>query len=358
MEKNNMLPDLKLDASSGAHLVRLEECIKLQKFNDIKLVASDEEYFINLVLLSVHSPYLKSIFQSLMDPTDAVIIMPDFKLSEIEKVVTVMCGIEEFLIVSGSLLDALGLQSFGYQVLDNFEGFIDVDPPVDTFASFSDTGLGEVANEVVIDGFEVESITEKEHASGSEVENVIDEEKNFRCDICHIDFKTKKTWNFHMKAKHINDPVFAQKLKEVSASKSLKVCCPLCDQKFTSRNLKNHIRSDHETHTLVEECDICHKKFSNISHLYRHIDSVHNEEPGLECTLCDFTTKSKENMRKHTLVHSAGYRFKCDICGHQSKRVNDFKKHRCREKTFQCDICKNMCATAEGLKKHKKRNHK
>ena len=126
------------------------------------------------------------------------------------------------------------IQSFGYQVLDNFEGFIEVDPPVDTFASFSDinTGLGEVANEVVIDGSEVKSITEKEHSSGSEVENVIDEDKNLRFDICHRDFKTKKTSNFHTKAKHVNYPVFAQKLKEVSASKSLKVSCHLCDQKL------------------------------------------------------------------------------------------------------------------------------
>ena len=354
MEKIN------LDASSGAHLVRLEECIKLQKFNDIKLVASDSEYFINLVLLSIHSPLFKSVFQSLMDPTDAVIIIPDIEVSEIVNIVSVMCGVDEFQIVSGSLLETLGLKSFGFQVLENYEGFVDVDSPVDTFASLSDisTGLEDVENEVIIENSEVETITEKDHSDGSGMESIVDEEKTFRCDICSKVFKTKKTWMFHMKAKHEHDSVFSQKLKEISASKSLKISCPLCDQTFTSRNLKNHIRSDHETHTLVEECDICHKKFSNISHLYRHIDSMHNEERRHECTLCDFTTKIKQNLRRHILVHSAEFRFKCDICGHQSKRENDFKKHVCREKTFQCDICNKMCATAEGLKKHKKRNHK
>ena len=81
-------------------------------YTDLKLVASDGYHAVHSLLLSLHSPLIKSTFKTLVDPRDSVIVMPDYKLAEVEKVSKVMCGFGEFECVTGSLLDTLGLNDF------------------------------------------------------------------------------------------------------------------------------------------------------------------------------------------------------------------------------------------------------
>ena len=180
------------------------------------------------------------------------------------------------------------------------------------------------------------------------------------CDLCGKIFKTKRIRNQHKKTIHSSDPEVKKRMADLSAKKALLIQCPLCDSKYNSRNLNNHIKKDHPTHQLVEECDVCKKQFSNGSHLSRHMFEVHSEQPRFQCPVCDFTSKHGTNLTKHMIIHQNSVLLSCENenCDFSTKRVKELKSHKCRMKTFVCDLCNKKCATSEALRKHKGRNHK
>ena len=77
---------------------------------------------VHTLLLSLHSPLLKGIFETISDSSEIVVIVPDVKKSEIKSVLRVMYGIEEIGFVSSGTLDTLGLDSFkGFLVMEDLE---------------------------------------------------------------------------------------------------------------------------------------------------------------------------------------------------------------------------------------------
>lgn len=320
---------------------------------------------VHTLMLSLHSPLLKDIFVTLSDSSDVVVIVPDVEKSEIKSVLRVMYGIEEIGFVSSSTLDTLGLDSFkGFVVIEGFE-----DPAneevIDLEVSQVEENIEPPVNSAVIEStmFENNSSLEitatPDNTDGNEKETVPDEEIRFPCNVCDKTFTTAKYRRFHIQAKHVNDPAFEDKLREISARKSLarKRKCPLCEELCNSKNLKKHIKAAHPTHLLVEICDICQKRFSNGSHLNRHFDECHSESPVYSCSFCDYKTKDMGNLKKHVVVHSVEKPFKCDECQFETRRPKEMKIHNCSIKTFPCDLCNKKSKSANGLRAHKKRAH-
>ena len=77
--------------------------------SDSIIVGLDGEQIVCLShLVSICSPLIQSILKSLNEPSEAVMIIPDFKSSEITALLKVMYGFEDYGFVSGQLLDVLG----------------------------------------------------------------------------------------------------------------------------------------------------------------------------------------------------------------------------------------------------------
>ena len=320
---------------------------------------------VHTLLLSLHSPLLKDIFKTISDSAEVVVIVPNVEKSEIKSVLRVMYGIEEIGFVSSSTLDTLGLDSFkGFVVMDNLE-----DPAneeiIDLEVGHAEENIeppdiiADIESIVFENNSSMEVPENPDNTDGNEKEKVPSEVNRFPCNICDKTFRSTKYRKFHIQAKHSSDPAFEDKLREISARKSLarKRKCPLCEELCNSKNLKTHIRSAHPSHSLVEICEICQKKFSNGSHLNRHFGECHSESPVYACSFCNYKTKDRGNLNKHVVVHSVEKPFKCEECQFETRRPKEMKTHKCSIKTFLCELCNKKSKTANGLRVHKKRAH-
>jgi NAD-dependent SIR2 family protein deacetylase len=81
--------------------------------------------------------------------------------------------------------------------------------------------------------------------------------------------------------------------------------CDLCD--FSS-----YYRSDLETHSKAVHlgkkefmCDICDKAFSRNGVLTKHVNRIHKELKNYSCELCNFTTYTKCELEKHSILKHA-----------------------------------------------------
>ena len=330
---------------------------------------------VHSLLLSLHSPLFRDIFKTVSDRSEVVVIVPHVKKSEIKALLRVMYGIEEIGFVSSSTLDTLGLDSYkGFVVMENLEDPVNeeiIDLEVAHAENFGNNAVIEstvfennsfvemVENPDENNSFMEVTVSNADNSDGNEKGKVPPEVKRFPCNICDKTFKTTKCRKFHMQAKHSSDQVFQNRLKAISARKSLAISrkCPLCEELCNSKNLKKHIKSVHPSHLLVEICEICQKKFSNGSHLNRHFDECHSESPVYACSFCDYKTKDKGNLKKHVVVHSVEKPFKCEECQFETRRPKEMKTHKCSMKTFLCDLCNKKSKSADGLRVHKKRAH-
>ena len=81
-----------------------------------------------------------------------------------------------------------------------------------------------------------------------------------------------------------------------------------------------------------------------------------------ECSICDFKTKAKQNLKKHVeRVHIAS-RYKCNICNTELANrfcAEDHKKknHSVISKTLECKLCEKKFHQSHELKKHHLRVH-
>ena len=387
---------------------------------NFKIVASGGCTSVNSLLIAVHSPLIKNILLTMDDQTESVLVTPDIDIKEVIAMMKVMYGEDEFGTVDKTVLDLFGLESFKtpiviYEDWESFDqvrlgyseiSYIDVLPDQPSSAPVhipEDDILVDVASDSSykipvdipqphkekacsvpsddlhddLDSYKnsnKESIICSEaslhsYAKQPNLEEVVDlsdhvdsvsekKKKTIFCEFCKKTFSSKKTKKYHVKSQHSQDPQFLSKITEIQNKMKTKVCCPLCDLQVGVRDLKNHIRTNHETHTLVEECDVCHKKFSNGSHLNRHIDQTHAELPLFKCKICKFSTKIRDSFKSHMETHRKGNLHECEKCDYGSKRAYDLKKHKCVSKKIKCSLCESKCATFEGLRKHMVRHHK
>jgi hypothetical protein len=152
---------------------------------------------VHTLLLSLHSPLLKNIFETLSETSEIVVIVPDVEKTELKSLLRVMYGIEEVAFVSGSTLEALGLDSFkSFVVFEDFEDLvnevtIDVETapvPTDKFENNSIINVVSSENTPPIElSGNPKDTSEKNLANDTPTEVT-----KFACNICDKTFKTSK----------------------------------------------------------------------------------------------------------------------------------------------------------------------
>jgi len=89
-----------------------------------------------------------------------------------------------------------------------------------------------------------------------------------------------------------------------------------------------------------QKCTACSWKGSSLGEHWK------SEHPDLSlpflCHSCNHATYSEAYLKIHIWKHHTEKKFKCDICGKESKLVSDHEKHiksHTDEKDFHCDKC-------------------
>jgi hypothetical protein len=367
---------------------------------DLRLVGCDGSGApIHSILLIVNSSFLKSIFNSLDESTDVVVIVPDFSSSELESLCSVINGKEEAGFVSGQILDTLGMQQYKIwvcaEVFEDLEDGIDLDDnddPIDSNsnevtpsnqASFvpheilPNNQIQDASREMVSGNTFVNQVAETEsdividiivpvinpniEVFQADIENVVINEvevsemnrpERVKCTICDQMMKNIKTLKQHIKLKHVENPAEVME-------RPLNKKCFICNQYLTPNQFRQHMKELHPGQVNKEKCDLCDQRFTSIYNLKRHKESVHNENKRYECDRCECITQRSDLMKEHMLTHTEK-KFHCKKCNmFKTNRERDLVAHslKCKPKPYECDLCGGRSISLEALRQHKHRNH-
>ena len=89
--------------------------------------------------------------------------------------------------------------------------------------------------------------------------------------------------------------------------------------------------------------------------------STHSTLMSYSCTLCDYKTKYKGNVKEHNEIVHLKIRHKCDQCGIELTHKGNLRKHKMRvhssERPFICQVCSYSFKAKKDLKKHMESVH-
>ena len=141
--------------------------------------------------------------------------------------------------------------------------------------------------------------------------------------------------------------------------------CPRCNKFFSNKsNLQKHIDKVH-VKTVIFECKQCDYKTKRKYNLTRHSQSVHNSEPKvkitkLKCEWCLYETNRKSNLERH--VKSCKQNPNADFNGTKRQREEEesdvLDEQPSKKQSFSCEYCDYTAADESHIARHRKSCHK
>ncbi|KAM9783288.1 zinc finger protein ZFAT [Neosynchiropus ocellatus] len=142
------------------------------------------------------------------------------------------------------------------------------------------------------------------------------------------------------------------------------VTCPVCQHSLPEHRLKQHIRTAHPDKVSgkglmvkrAEKCPYCDSYFlKNSSEFQQHIWAHQGLKP-FACSQCDYTGRSRSNLKTHMNRHNKERCHICDLCGKTFKSNVTLKSHRLSHsnegKRFQCSACEFTSVSKPSLLRH------
>lgn len=148
----------------------------------------------------------------------------------------------------------------------------------------------------------------------------------FTCEVCSKKFVLRTYFVAHMRV-HSTNP------------NAKTFCCSLCPKTF---NYKQNLIDHENAHLGMKffKCEICPKAFNTKTHLDVHTRS-HGNEVEVHCPVCNKFLKSKKCLRNHMKCHDDNLkRHICNICNKKFFQLSDLQKHERvhnKEKGYICE---------------------
>ena len=140
--------------------------------------------------------------------------------------------------------------------------------------------------------------------------------------------------------------------------------CKKCDKWFKTKGELN-IHLKYHNGDRSHACTLCHKTFTQSTHLLTHKRALHltdQERRNYDCNVCNKTLKSKQSLDTHMVIHSDRKPFQCEVCPQAFKLKQHLKLHLKTQHTtssaeFQCNLCQKVLSQARTLANHMKEVH-
>ena len=164
-----------------------------------------------------------------------------------------------------------------------------------------------------------------------------------------------------------NGNIFSEVSNSMNTSDEKHFECEICNKRFSEKsNLFKHKKTIHFGDKKYK-CETCDKEFVQSSHVKRH-EKAHFEGKIHECKTCLRKFSSADVLKFHQRIHSGENVYKCELCDKSFAQKGNLKRHkkihdaygnsqektylRQSQRTYECDICCKTFASSE-LKKHK-----
>uniref|UniRef100_A0A3Q2NTQ6 Zinc finger protein ZFAT n=1 Tax=Fundulus heteroclitus TaxID=8078 RepID=A0A3Q2NTQ6_FUNHE len=164
------------------------------------------------------------------------------------------------------------------------------------------------------------------------------------------------------------------KLQAHTRTQHDRAVCPVCQGSYPQHRLKHHLKSSHpgkktriqkkikKRHrkgTMVqraEKCPYCDSYFlKNSGDFQQHIWAHQGLKPYV-CSVCDYASCSRSNLKTHMNRHNSEKHHLCDLCGKKFKSKLTLKSHRLSHtdegKRFQCSECPFTSVFRPSLLRH------
>ncbi|XP_017865891.1 PREDICTED: transcription factor grauzone [Drosophila arizonae] len=171
--------------------------------------------------------------------------------------------------------------------------------------------------------------------------------EKFKCQLCDRTFADKQCLRNHELLKHQPD-------------EQKKFMCEHCPKRYTKQYLLDQHRIIHKERNVP--CDICERRFPNMSMLCTHVKMVHGNY-GIMCDICAQVIRGRAAFQRHQLEH-AGItepKVQCDICGSWHKNKYSLKKHVRRHngssEECTCNICGKVSPNRSAMLSHQRYVH-
>jgi len=109
-----------------------------------------------------------------------------------------------------------------------------------------------------------------------------------------------------------------------------------------------------------KRCNMCHKRFSSISHLEQH-KKIHLGIKDFQCCECMKWFRTLSQLRVHMQSHYEARNYECEICHKKFKTRKTLKGHEETHSnaiSFFCEFCDQGYTNKTALRVHKVRRHR
>ncbi|XP_033835493.1 zinc finger protein 513-like isoform X1 [Periophthalmus magnuspinnatus] len=75
------------------------------------------------------------------------------------------------------------------------------------------------------------------------------------------------------------------------------------------------------------------------------------------CSLCSFTSRYSNHLKRHTRIHEGQKPFRCGVCSYASTQLVNLQRHlrsHTGEKPYWCETCNYACSSHSNLRRHQR----
>ncbi|XP_018335328.1 zinc finger protein 491 isoform X17 [Agrilus planipennis] len=191
----------------------------------------------------------------------------------------------------------------------------------------------------------------------------------YKCNLCGLTSKDKKTVVTHMRDQHKKVATLCRQCRIVFEDLNLcrrhqrdvhwRKCipCKYCNRIFEFNSiLRKHMKTHEDRYVM--KCDVCEKKFVSKEGLKVHVES-HTGENRIVCTLCNKVINRRFLERHMQEVHENRNPYRCNLCPKSFRYDASYKRHLKKHRpdykppSYECEECGSKFANERAIAKHK-----
>ncbi|KAH0619596.1 hypothetical protein JD844_000330 [Phrynosoma platyrhinos] len=205
------------------------------------------------------------------------------------------------------------------------------------------------------------------------VEYIPNEDRPFRCRLCHYSSGNKGYIKQHLRVhrqrqpyqcpicEHIADNSKDLESHMINHCKTRMYQCKQCEESFHYKSqLRNHERDQHSLQDMYSVASS--DSLITCSEVDERVGDRISVQKLYRCDICDYTSTTYVGVRNHRRIHNSDKPYRCRVCDFATTNMNSLKCHMRRHpqdhqavqlmEQFKCSLCGYVCSHPPSLKSH------